>query len=299
MQYWKNDICLLLDKGGRYLIFLSISYVKVLMVDRNRVYIPGTSTLIAFESAGRLGNFSRAAEELQTSQSRHQPPHRQTRRASFDTGVRTVQDRGLPDRGREPSLRRRRRRARDDQRAIVEAGEASDEEHVVIACTHDEWQLVFLPRLDALQKRSARNPRYASYYTVRTAGTCRSVRMPMWCSLGGRRTLARTCSPLKEAVGPVCSPQYATANADILNGPISGWGRLTFLDFSVPDQGWASWEGLVEAAERPDPLPRFLALDSYSDVCKQRQPEQASRSAGIICVERYIEAGALVPLEEA
>jgi len=39
------------------------------MVGHSRVRIPAVSTLIAFECAGRLGNFSRAAEELQTSQS--------------------------------------------------------------------------------------------------------------------------------------------------------------------------------------------------------------------------------------
>lgn len=296
MQYWKNDTCLFLDKNGRYWIFLSISYVKVLMVDRNRGYIPAISTLIAFESAGRLGNFSRAAEELQTSQSaisRHiarLEEHLSTRVFERSrTGVYLTEAGSHLYDAVAAGLEM-------INRAIVEAGEASDEEHVVIACTHDVWQLVFLPRLDALQKALGENS------LVRVLLDRQDPRdLPLDPDADVVFTWEATdvgpdVFALKEAVGPVCSPQYATANADILNGPISGWGRLTFLDFSIPDQRWASWEDWFEAAERPDPLPRFVAFDSYNDVLQAATAGTGIALGWRFFIERYIEAGALVPL---
>ena len=122
------------------------------MVNRPRVRIPAISTLIAFESAGRLGNFSRAAEELQTSQSaisRHiarLEEHLSTR--MFDrsrTGVCLTEAGNHLYDAVASGLQL-------IDRAITEAGDAPDEEHVEVACSHDAWQLVLMPRLDAIRE---------------------------------------------------------------------------------------------------------------------------------------------------
>lgn len=268
------------------------------MTNRPRVRIPAVSTLIAFESAGRLGNFSRAAEELQTSQSaisRHiarLEEHLSTR--VFDrsrTGVcLTEAGSHLYDAvasGLETI-----------NRAMMEAGEATDEEHVMIACSHDAWQLVFMPRLDALQQSLGGNsPIRFRLYPHDSADVPRDPDADVaftWKEKGdGRETVV-----LREAVRPVCSPRYANSNAEILNGPISGWSGLTFLDCQGLNQRWASWEGWFDSTGRPDPLPRMIELGSYNDVL-----QSAAAGGGIALgwryfVDSYVEAGALVELGE-
>ena len=275
---------------------MNVSYVSVPMVGRARVRIPAISTLIAFESAGRLGNFSRAAEELQTSQSaisRHiarlegQISTRVFHRSR--TGVRLTEAGSHLYDAVSSGLG-------TIDRAIVEAGEASDNEHVVIACSHDTWQLMFLPRLDGLRKDLGKN----SLLRVRLYPHD-SPDVPLdpdadvvftWDGQGaGPETLV-----LREAVRPVCSPQYAVSNAEILNGPIGGWGGLTFLDCSIPGQGWASWEDWLEAAGQPDPMLRMLELDSYNDVLEAAAAGRGVALGWRYCIEHYIDANALVPL---
>lgn len=266
------------------------------MVSRPRVRIPAVSTLIAFESAGRLGNFSRAAEELQTSQSaisRHiarLEEHLSTR--VFDrsrTGVCLTEAGSHLYDAVAAGLRM-------IDRAIVEAGEATDEKHVVVACSHDAWQLVFMPRLDALQKTLGGNSlvRFRLYPHD-------SPDVPLdpdadvvftWDERGtGPETLA-----LREAVRPVCSPQYAASNAEILDGPIGGWGGLTLLDCTGPVQRWASWDGWFESAGRPDSSPRMLELDTYNDVLQSAAAGEGIALGWRYFVDSYIEAGALIEL---
>ncbi len=266
------------------------------MVSRPRVRIPAVSTLIAFESAGRLGNFSRAAEELQTSQSaisRHiarLEEHLSTR--VFDrsrTGVCLTEAGSHLYDAVAAGLRM-------IDRAIVEAGEATDEKHVVVACSHDAWQLVFMPRLDALQKTLGGNSlvRFRLYPHD-------SPDVPLdpdadvvftWDErAAGPETLA-----LREAVRPVCSPQYAASNAEILDGPIGGWGGLTLLDCTGPVQRWASWDGWFESAGRPDSSPRMLELDTYNDVLQSAAAGEGIALGWRYFVDSYIEAGALIEL---
>ena len=101
---------------------------------------------------------------------------------------------------------------------------------------------------------------------------------------------------LREAVRPVCSPAYAAAHAEILAGPVSGWGGLTFLDLVLPNEGWASWEDWFAVAGRPDGVPRRVGFDCYTYAL-----EAAAAGHGIVLgwryfVDRQLEAGALVPL---
>ena len=124
-------------------------------MSRRRPYrIPSTSALIAFESAARHGNFSRAARELHTSQSaisRHIASlerHLSTRLFERSrTGV------SLTDAGS---------RYRDSvtiglgaiHAGAAEVAELSNEEQVevVIACSEEVSHIILMPRYDALQK---------------------------------------------------------------------------------------------------------------------------------------------------
>lgn len=278
------------------LILLNISSPSVPMVSRSRVRIPAVSTLIAFESAGRLGNFSRAAEELQTSQSaisRHIARlEQQLSTRVFDrsrTGVRLTEAgshlydavaRGL----------------QTIDRAIVEAGEASNDEHVAIACSHDAWQLVFMPRLDVLRRALGENSAIRFLlHSHESRDPPRPADADVVFAWDGKSAGPESLA-VKEAVRPVCSPQYAMANAATLEGSVDGWGELTLLDFSLPDQGWASWDDWFDTVGRPDALPRILKFESYSDVLQATSAGKGIALGWQCCVAPYIETHTLVPL---
>ena len=101
-----------------------------------------------------------------------------------------------------------------------------------------------------------------------------------------------------EAVRPLCSPGYAQTHANILNGPVSGWGELTFLDLTRPNEGWVDWEGWFRVAGRPERTPRYIGFDNYAYVL-----ETAAAGHGIALgwrhfIERYIDTGALLELAD-
>ena len=266
------------------------------MVSRRRKAIPSVSTLIAFETAGRLGSFSRAAEELQTSQSavsRHiagleeQIAVRVFQRSR--TGVRLNEAGSRLYDGVSGGLE-------TIERAIEEAGAVSDEDHVVVSCSHDAWQLVFMPRLHDLRTR------FDGYSLVRFSPCSGDPGAPppgldadlvfTWDGRGaGPDSLA-----LGEAVGPVCSPEYAARNSAILDRSVGEWGGLTLLDCPVPERRWASWEDWFEVAGRPDGPPRMVELDSYGAVLRAAAAGQGIALGWRYWIERHVEAGVLVPL---
>ena len=268
------------------------------MVGRSRVRIPAVSTLIAFESAGRLGNFSRAAEELQTSQSavsRHIARlEGQLSTRVFDrsrTGVRLTEAGSHFYDAVSKALQ-------TIDRAVVEAGGASNDRHVAIACSHDAWQLVFMPRLDALRRSLGED--YAIRFVLYPQESRDAQHHPdadvvfTWDA----KDAGPDMMAFKETVRPVCSPQYAQENATALGGPVSGWDGLTLLDFAIPDRGWASWDDWFDSVERPDPLPRILKFESYSDVLQATSAGKGIALGWQCCVEPYIETGTLVPLQQ-
>ena len=44
----------------------------------------------------------------------------------------------------------------------------------------------------------------------------------------------------REAVTPVCSPDFAATHADILRRPVPQWGSLPFLNFAHPPERWVT-----------------------------------------------------------
>ena len=275
---------------------MRVSYADMPMASPRRTAIPSLSTLIAFETAGRLGNFSRAAEELQTSQS------------NISRYIAGLEER-LATRVFDRSSARVRltaagRRLYDGvasgletiERAIAETCVASAEGHVVISCSHDAWQLVFMPRLDEFGRT------FDGYSLVRFSPHTRDPRRaPLdpdadlvftWDGKdAGPGSLA-----LREAVGPVCSPEYAARNASALDRSVCGWGQLTLLDCPAPERKWASWEDWFKVAGRPDAPPRTLALDSYGDVLRAAIAGQGIALGWRYWIERHFQAGILIPL---
>ena len=219
--------------------------------------IPNLAELLAFESIARRGSFIRAAEELETSQSvvsrhiarlearlsqrlfeRARAGTRPTRageclHAGISAGLDTIRD------------------------GIVKArSAAASGDRVIILCPPDVWQLLILPRLDALQEALGS----AVAIEVRVGGDDAGADVVLgWDATAD----AAERLTLSETVGPVCAPGYAVAHADVLKGPVAGWGGLEFLDCAPQGAGGATWEDWFAVAGRPSPMPRPRRLESY------------------------------------
>ena len=272
------------------------------MSSRGPYRIPPTSVLVAFESAARHGNFSRAARELRTSQSaisRHIASlERQLSTRLFNrsrTGV------SLTDAGN---------RYRDAvaiglgaiHAGAAEVAELSTDEQVelVIACSDEASHLFLMPRYSALQKALGDRVqiRVLTYqHDIQYLPPVpRADVILSWDSM--ESAAEDRVAVVDEEVRPLCSPGYAALHAGVLNGPVTGWGELTFLRVSRHDEGWSSWEDWFDAVGHPDPSPRYMGYDNYT-----YSLEAAAAGHGIAIgwrhfIERYLESGALVALTD-
>ena len=272
------------------------------MSSRGPYRIPPTSVLIAFESAARHGNFSRAARELRTSQSaisRHIASlERQLSTRLFErsrTGV------SLTDAGN---------RYRDAiavglgaiHAGAAEVAELSNVERVelVIACSDEISHLFLMPRYAALQKAVGERVqiRIKTYqHNIQYLAPVPVADVILnWDA--ARAVPEERVVILREEISPICSPGYAAIHAEVMKRPISEWSNLTFLGFTRPNEGWASWEDYFDSAGRPDPAPRFAGYDNYTYML-----EAAASGHGIALgwrhfVERYVESGALISLAD-
>ena len=262
--------------------------------------IPGVNSLVAFEAAARLGSLSKAAAELGTSQpviSRHIAKIEAQFSAPLflrtGTGVRPTEAGSRYQQAVSRSL--------DILRAAgAEVADwSSGEQAVMIVSTNETSPLFLIPRYAALCEVLGEQTR------IRILNDFR-LNMPSpppdpvadvvltWDT--SRFTTEERVVVLKEAVRPLCSPDYAAAHADVLNGPVNGWDGLLFLNNDVPLLGYSSWESWFAVAGRPQLPPRFLGFNSYAYVL-----EAATVGRGIALgwkgyVERYLENGLLVEL---
>ena len=274
------------------------------MKERGPYRIPSISALIAFESAARNGSFTAAAGELRTSQSALS-----RRIAALEDQLSTR----LFERSRSGvSLTAAGHRFRDSVVAglgVIEAGATdaageSDRKHVVIACTHDASQLVVFPRLTALQDELGGDVELRI-----SIHRSHSQRPPVdpdadlvlnWMAENAVPNAAPEDLTLvfKEEVQLVCSSEYAAAHASVLQGPVAGWGGLTFLDMKRPNLGWSSWSDWFETAGSPARTPRFELVESYVQVL-----EAAAAGHGLALgwrhfIDRYVDCGAVIALDE-
>ncbi len=267
------------------------------MNKRDPYRIPPSNALIAFESAARHGNFTRAARELRTSQSA----------VSRQIGkLETWLSAPLFERSRAGVvLTEAGERFLDGvgaglaaiHRGAAEAAEIASAQQVVIACSHDASHFLIMPRFDILRRMVGEDVQIRVviyHHSVRSLPSDPSADIVLAWNAAGVAPEDRLS--LREAVRPVCSPAYAAAHAETLAGPVSGWGGLTFLDLVLPNEGWASWEDWFAVAGRPDRAPRRVGFDCYTYAL-----EAAAAGHGIVLgwryfVDRQLEAGALVPL---
>ena len=260
-----------------------------------RFKLPSLSALSAFESAARHCNFSRAAEELRTSQpavSRHIS--------------------GIEGMLGAPLFERERNRVSltpDGQRlyhAVVagfqEIGRAIDEiaqrprrQTLTIACSYDIAHLWLMPRHDGLQDLLGAGTdirivasEYEHQALIQDRGTDVSLTY-----LNPLPDGLESVHLFDEEVFPVCAPVFAERySKEIAADELA---RLPLLHLSKRNFGWASWETWfgVRGREVPDD-PNQRRFSSYVYLL-----EAASEGAGLALgwaglVERHLEQGRLV-----
>ena len=265
---------------------------------RNRYRIPPASALVAFESAARLRSFSRAAQELGTFQS---AVSRQIATLEkwvsirlFErspTGV-TLTDAGNRMYGAVATG------LGVIHRGVAEAEEFSKDEQVVIACSHETSQFVLLPRYNALCEALGErvHVRILTFQQDITSLPPDPVADVVFTWNEALTAPQHRVQVMKEAVRPVCSPEYAARHAADLNGPVAGWDTQILIDYTRSNEGWATWDDWFAVAGRPKRRPIYLGIESYPYVL-----EAAAAGRGIALgwqgfIERHLAAGSLVAL---
>ena len=267
------------------------------MSEDNSYRLPTTTALTAFDCAARHGSFAGAAKELGTSQpavSRHIASlERQLRTRLFErsrTGV---------------SLTETGRRFHDAvatglgmiQSAAAVTIQPSTPEQVVIACSAPASHYVLMPRYNTLRKEVGDKTQigivvFNNYSRNLPLDPVADVVLDWEKAIGSEdRTVL-----FREAVRPVCSPEYATKHTETLKGPVSGWSSLAFLEPGLSNRGWASWEDWFQAVGYPEPQPRFTSFDNYVYSLEAAVAGQGLALGWRIFVDQHLETGALVAL---
>ncbi len=269
------------------------------MKRRNPLQLPAMNALLTFESAARLRSLSQAAKELHTSQPAiSRDIAKLEKQLSTRLFKRSRNGVSLTDTGH------RYREAvtacigilRD---AALEVASQPDDEQVVIACSHEASHFYLMPRYEALQKALGEHVRIRVLtYHYHRQGLPPEPIADMVLSWEANLHDEARVQVHEEAVRPLCSPEYAAMHADLLNGPVSNWSRLTFLNLARPNEGWVSWDDWLEVAGRPERVPKYLDFDNYSYVLEAAVAGRGIALGWRYFIEQYLEVGTLVGLTD-
>jgi LysR family glycine cleavage system transcriptional activator len=266
-----------------------------------RYRIPSSSALQAFEAAARHCNFSRAAEELHTSQSAISR-HIANLEERFDTLLfDRYQKRRLLLSQQGEILYRAVVSGLDNIQAAIDSISATRPgDQLTLACTHEISHLYLLPRFEALQQalgsdKAIRVMTY-EYDTMKTSLDPR-IDIVIRYDIDGvdpadrRRIVA-------EAVRPVAAPAFLESHRSLLAGDPGGWRDLPFLELSKHNYGWATWQDWLAASGRRDLQPDYRYFGNYVYLL-----EAAAAGKGLALewrglVDRHLHNGVLVPVVE-
>ena len=183
-------------------------------------------------------------------------------------------------------------------RGIAEAADVLNENTVIIACAHGASQFIVMPRYGMLCnelgedvgihvmvydqdiKYLAPDPVADVMLTWEDTRAAESFRVPM----------------LRESITAVCSPKYAETHAKTVNGSVAKWGDLTLVDYTWPNQGWATWDNWFGVAGRPERTPRYIGLGTYVYVLEAAVAGRGIALGWKFFVDQYLATGALVSL---
>ena len=224
------------------------------------------TALRVFERAARYGNFSRTADDLSISQSSVSRYIADIeRRLAVRLFERNRQRVEVNEAG-EAFYAHVRRALEHIEDAVAMVTTLAGDNRLVIACGHAFSQLFMKRRFDALQQTLGQDV----YLCVLTCD------YDMLSQLGpedadlvfgygdGGSAPENRVKIYRELVGPICSPEFAAAHADILSRPVAEWGSLPFLSFARPSRGWATWDDWFDAVGHPRLKVRYRNYFDYA-----------------------------------
>jgi LysR family glycine cleavage system transcriptional activator len=268
-------------------------------MSKNRYRIPSSSALQAFEAAARHCNFSRAAEELHTSQSAISR-HIANLEGRFNTLLfDRYQKRKLVLSQPGELLYRAVVSGLDNiQTAIDSISTSAQTDQLTLACTHEISHLYLLPRFEQLQQSLGNDkPIRIMTYEYDTMETSLDPRIDIVIQydISGVDPADRV-RIVGEAVCPVASPGFIDEHRAVLEGDPGVWQGLPFLDLSKYNYGWATWQDWFAASGDPDIQPEYIYFGNYVYLL-----EAAAAGKGLALgwkglIERHLENGVLEPL---
>ena len=282
-----------------YIAFFTTIHINIDMSKR-RYSLPSTTTLIAFESAARLENFSRAAEELNTSQS---ALSRHITELEARLGIRLFVREGrrvwLNPQGKH-LYQALQTSLNDMQSALASVSHTADDDQITILCTHEISHLFIMPRFEKLQQRlnSSTKIRIMTYeYDMDDTGLDQRVDLKLTYRMENL-TPGDYTTVLTESVRPVCSPSFAEKHAAKLAGPISDWNCLPILQLTKQNEGWANWESWMKVNGAEFTPQNSTGYDNYVYLL-----EAASAGRGLALgwkglIDRHLETGALITMRD-
>ena len=268
-------------------------------MSKKRYRIPSSSALQAFEAAARHCNFSRAAEELHTSQSAISR-HISNLENSFNTLLfDRYQKRKLVLSQPGELLYRAVVSGLDNiQTAIDSISTSAHRDQLTLACTHEISHLYLLPRFDALQQalgidKPIRIMTY-EYDTMETALDPR-IDIVIQYDISGVDPADRV-RLVGEAVCPVAAPTFIAEHKHLLSSNPVDWQSLPFLDLSKYNYGWATWQDWFSASDNSGIQPEYIYFGNYVYLL-----EAAAAGKGLALgwqglIERHLQNGVLEPL---
>ena len=183
------------------------------------------------------------------------------------------------------------------QTAASEATQPSAREQVVIACSAPASHYLLMPRHNALQEALGEQTQVGTALFRSYSRNLPLDPIPDVVLDWDRLIESKDRTALfREAVRPVCSPQYAASHEETLGGPISGWSDLAFLEPGLPNSGWASWEDWFLAVGHSEHQPQFTSFDNYIYSLEAAVAGQGIALGWRNFANRHLETGALIAL---
>lgn len=258
--------------------------------------LPSIRAMLALERVARLGNVTRAAEELNTSQaaiSRH------LRQIEVELGVAVVARSG---RGiiLTPIGQTYAQVVCETLSTLRDAGRhaASNKNELIIACTHEVSHLILMPRYSDLKKKLGRDTHiriitgeYQANPAMIDAGA------DIVFEYRRQRPQQMSAAIAIEEIVPAASPEFIKRNEKALQSQPDKWHGLTRLSLTKANSGWATWENWFEHAGITPPAAPLNMFDNYVYAL-----EAATRGEGLVLAwrgfaDRYLNSGQLVRVQ--
>ncbi len=268
-----------------------------------RYNIPSTAALVAFESAARLQNFSRAAEEIHVAQSAVSRYIKDLEdRLQIQLFIRSKSSRnGLILSTQGEQLYRYVELGLDNIKNGIEAVTSTSlENELVIACSQEISHLYLMPKYEQLSKAIGKDIRIklvTSDDNLFESSFQHQVDI-VFTYKNPYRNKQRYANIYTEGIRPICSPNYYQENKKSLQSAPNNWTDITFLQLDRFNPGWATWEDWFSNKNVNDLNPNYLNFDNYVYLL-----EAAVSGNGIALgwrglVERYLEMGSLKCIDD-